>query len=350
MRIASFILAAGCAMAVADDGQARVQLNQPLGVSMPRMMTPSQYISPTQARENEARLGLTRNDRRDIQRALQDLGYNSGYADGNFGTRTRAAISDWQEDNSFWPTGYVSRSMLRRMNEQLDDRNPGNNDWQHQADLDYWRQTGASAGNIEGMRRYLQRYPNGHYANYARNSLNAYDEEQRLADRDSWREAKQLDTIRAYRSYLRQYPNGRYANDARRRIDKLMNQANPPEDHQAWQRARQKDTIAIYERFLRDYPNSSFAREARARLKELRRPALPTVAEMRAEEERLLPNAYSTQRFMQGLRQLGYNPGPNRDGITEKTREVIRTIQRKSGRRVTGYVDSWLLNVARHAP
>ena len=351
MRIASFILATGCALG-ATTGQATVLTESTTGFGYPYLVVQAQYISPSQARAEEARLGLSRSERREIQRALQVLGYNTGYADGYFGQRTRTAIVYWQEDNGLWPTGYVSRRMLRLMDEQLDE-DSGGSDWQHQADLAYWQETGAAGGDIEGMRRYLERYPNGHYADHARSQINAHDEAQRRADRRAWREAEHLDTIRSYDSYLDRFPEGRYADQARQRIHELSNLAGPPEDHRAWQRARQKDTIAIYDRFLRDYPQSSFVDEARARLKELQTPALD-IAALEAEENRVLPSDYHVQQFMRGLRQLGYRPAnnsPDREGrFSKQTRDVIRTIQRKTGRPITGYVDAWMVNFARHTP
>ena len=43
----------------------------------------------------EAGLGLTREDRRGIQRALSAAGFRPGQPDGLFGRRTRVAIAEW---------------------------------------------------------------------------------------------------------------------------------------------------------------------------------------------------------------------------------------------------------------
>lgn len=58
------------------------------------------------AGEGEAKLGLTRGQRREVQQALTALGFNAGGADGIFGPRTRAAIKDYQTANKHLPTGY----------------------------------------------------------------------------------------------------------------------------------------------------------------------------------------------------------------------------------------------------
>ena len=55
----------------------------------------------------EAGLGLTREDRRRIQRALTAQGYRPGSPDGQFGRRTRTAIAEWQAARGAKPTGYL---------------------------------------------------------------------------------------------------------------------------------------------------------------------------------------------------------------------------------------------------
>ena len=55
----------------------------------------------------EAGLGLTREDRRRIQRALTAEGFRPGRPDGLFGQRTRTAISGWQTARGVKPTGFL---------------------------------------------------------------------------------------------------------------------------------------------------------------------------------------------------------------------------------------------------
>ena len=55
----------------------------------------------------ETELGLGRDERRRIQRALSSAGFESGHPDGLFGPRTRAAIREWQKAQGLEPTGYL---------------------------------------------------------------------------------------------------------------------------------------------------------------------------------------------------------------------------------------------------
>jgi peptidoglycan hydrolase-like protein with peptidoglycan-binding domain len=60
------------------------------------------------AAETEAQLGLTRSQRITIQSQLTKIGYNTGVADGLWGSRTRGAIAAWQKANKQRETGYVT--------------------------------------------------------------------------------------------------------------------------------------------------------------------------------------------------------------------------------------------------
>jgi peptidoglycan hydrolase-like protein with peptidoglycan-binding domain len=65
------------------------------------------------AAQVEASLRLTRTQRIDIQRQLTKIGYNTGVADGLWGSRTRAAISTWQKANRRAQTGYVTAAQVK---------------------------------------------------------------------------------------------------------------------------------------------------------------------------------------------------------------------------------------------
>ncbi|MEM0948145.1 MAG: peptidoglycan-binding protein [Pseudomonadota bacterium] len=62
--------------------------------------------TPAQARAAE-RL-LSRDDREEIQRALQTLGFYQSGIDGAFGPGTRRAMADWQEAFGYEPTGILT--------------------------------------------------------------------------------------------------------------------------------------------------------------------------------------------------------------------------------------------------
>ncbi|MEZ5931546.1 MAG: caspase family protein [Alphaproteobacteria bacterium] len=51
-------------------------------------------------------------DRRQIQQALKALGYDMGAVDGIFGSRTRSALREWQQDNRYDATAYLSREQM----------------------------------------------------------------------------------------------------------------------------------------------------------------------------------------------------------------------------------------------
>ncbi|NGM46161.1 peptidoglycan-binding protein [Rhodobacter sp. SGA-6-6] len=70
----------------------------------------------------EARLGLSRDQRRLIQRQLTALGYNTGGADGLWGRNTRDAIRRWQAANRAEATGYVTARQVRLIGEQAGTR------------------------------------------------------------------------------------------------------------------------------------------------------------------------------------------------------------------------------------
>jgi len=64
------------------------------------------FETTAEARQNEA--GLTREERAQIQEALQWAGYYSSVIDAAFGPGTRAAMAAWQRDNGFEPTGIMT--------------------------------------------------------------------------------------------------------------------------------------------------------------------------------------------------------------------------------------------------
>ncbi len=65
------------------------------------------------ARLAEEALGLDRTQRRGIQRSLNVLNYNTRGVDGIFGSGTRNALTNWQQQQGFPQTGYVSRNIAR---------------------------------------------------------------------------------------------------------------------------------------------------------------------------------------------------------------------------------------------
>jgi peptidoglycan hydrolase-like protein with peptidoglycan-binding domain len=58
--------------------------------------------------------GMTMADRQALQRALTDAGYDTGGTDGVIGTKTKAAISAYQQASGLAVTGEPSLDLLRR--------------------------------------------------------------------------------------------------------------------------------------------------------------------------------------------------------------------------------------------
>ena len=66
----------------------------------------------------ERLLGLTWEERREIQRRLTQLGYNTWGIDGSFGRNTRRALAAWQRDEGLRASGYMTADQLRELRRQ----------------------------------------------------------------------------------------------------------------------------------------------------------------------------------------------------------------------------------------
>jgi peptidoglycan hydrolase-like protein with peptidoglycan-binding domain len=64
-------------------------------------------VSDEATEETEDQLGLTRTARREVQRRLTTLGFDTR-ANGRFEESTRAAISRWQEERGYPKTGFLN--------------------------------------------------------------------------------------------------------------------------------------------------------------------------------------------------------------------------------------------------
>lgn len=279
MQYIGFFLAAGLSMATVDGAKAASISGFPQGLTYGYSglaPTPAQYVNPYEARRREDAMELNRAARRAIQGNLQTLGFDPGPADGLFGTRTREAIAAWQRDVRKPVSGYLTRQQVRDLSEAANRVRPGGGQPSGSlaSDLSFWMQSGASSGQVEGLRRYLHRYPNGHFSNQARTQLQAHENRVSEDERELWQLARRLDTRRAYQLYLEEYPRGHYAANSRARLQDLDRPAPgasvQPDHLVAWSEAYQEDTIAGYERYLRNYPKSRHAPDARKRLQELR--------------------------------------------------------------------------------
>jgi peptidoglycan hydrolase-like protein with peptidoglycan-binding domain len=67
----------------------------------------------------EAGMGLTLAQRREIQLHLTRLGFDTRGADGAWGPNTRAAISRWQQANRLAVTGYLTAPQVDQIARQI---------------------------------------------------------------------------------------------------------------------------------------------------------------------------------------------------------------------------------------
>lgn len=88
----------------------------------------------------------------------------------------------------------------------------------------------------------------------------------------AWEIAAREDTSEGYLQFLAQYPDGEFAELARERMDALK-------ESRSWERAQFRDRLEDYRRFVENYPASEFAPAAQARIREMQRDAAWSAAE-----------------------------------------------------------------------
>ena len=255
-----------------------------------------------EAKSIEEGLGLSREDRREIQRNLALIGFDPKGIDGIFGPGSRAAIGDWQAENGFGKTGYLTGNQLLRLRDQAqaearrqEEEARQRREQEERRDRAYWQDTG-EAGGEEGLRAYLDRYPDGLFADEAQGRL---DE-----------------------------------------IEAVKREEAEREEREAWDAARNADTAESYSAFLNTYPDSTFASAARARLNELtdRQENAAEIEAARAQERQFTSTLIARVLIERRLGSLGTNPGAADGNFTRQTRRAIRQFQRSRNLPVTGFI------------
>ncbi|SEO71321.1 Putative peptidoglycan binding domain-containing protein [Salinihabitans flavidus] len=236
------------------------------------------------ARATEARLGLSAQDRRQIQADLKLLGFDPRGVDGVFGPGSRAAIAAWQRANNAPETSYLTIDQVARIERQAAGRREDLRAEREREDRAYWRQTGAD-GSPQGLRAYLERYPEGIFASEARTQLEKVEREAREA---AWRQAEQRGTAEAYRVFLDRFPEGPHSEEAQRRLERIQVEEQ-----------RGKD---------------------------------------RREEEQVMSSPVLRALVETRLMSLGFNPGQIDGKFDEATRRAIAGFQRQRGIVPTGYL------------
>ncbi|GEM_PF-2947219 len=237
----------------------------------------------------ESALGLSRNQRRSIQADLTILGHDLGTIDGVFGNATRRAIRNWQRDQRFSRTGYLTAEQLVQLDRGAD---AVRRDLEVR-DRAFWARSGA-AGTVAGLQAYLEQFPEGLFAGRARDQLS---ELLRDDDQEEWLRAAEINTLQAYQRYLQRYPQGIYNRLAKVRIQEFA--VDEPDPH----------------------------------------------ADARRAEERLRLDESSRLLIELRLAGLGYRVGGTDGNFNNATRNAIRQYQTDRRLPVTGYVSSTMIRM-----
>lgn len=255
------------------------------------------------ARLAEEAIGLSREQRRDLQRNLSLLDFNTRGIDGIFGPGTRNAITNWQQQNGFAQTSYLTPEQIGRIDAQAARRSAEieaeaerQREEAARADRAFWAETG-QRGDEPGLRAYLDRYPDGLFAETAADRLTLIEEEKR--------------------------------------------RAAAAEDKAAWDRARETDSIEAYRDYLSAFPEASFEAEAEARIAALSEEVAQSDARAAAEaaERALGLNGLTARLVEQRLEAQGLEPGEIDGSFDEATRRAIRRYQRERDLDASGYLD-----------
>ncbi|WP_371059247.1 peptidoglycan-binding domain-containing protein [Rhodosalinus sp. 5P4] len=253
------------------------------------------------ARLAEDALNLTRDERRQIQRHLTLLDHEPRGIDGIFGPGTRGAITRFQRDAGLPETGYLSARQIEMLDRQAERR---------QAELE-----------AEAERRRL---------------------EQERRDRAAWEATGSGADEAGLRTYLQRFPDGLFADIATERladIEAAKRDRAAERDRLAWEEARAAGTVAAYQAYLRAFPDGAFAAEAQARIAALQDDGSARQQQAREAEEALGLNILTRTLVERRLDQLGLEPGPADGVFDEATRRAIRRFQRARDLAVTGYLD-----------
>ncbi|WP_298259891.1 peptidoglycan-binding domain-containing protein [uncultured Litoreibacter sp.] len=255
------------------------------------------------AQAGEAALKLDRDKRREIQRGLSLLEYDPKGIDGILGKGSRAAIAKWQEANNEAATSYLTLAQIERLQAQADRRSREleeeariRQEELERKDRAYWRASGKS-GDEPGLRTYLEKYPDGVFAEIALARLQPFEEARRSAaaaqDRADWDAAVSVGSLAAYEGYLQANPQGAFAVQARTQIAEQEFEAK----------------------------NANALRAA-------------------ARNEQRLGLSSGTQRLVEDrLRALGLKPGAVDGVFDEDTRRAVRRYQEARQLPRTGYLD-----------
>jgi peptidoglycan hydrolase-like protein with peptidoglycan-binding domain len=143
--------------------------------------------------QTEQSLNLAPEDHTELQQRLQALGLYTGPIDGNLGAGFRAAIGNWQRQHQLAPTGWLGPVQLQALKAESD--------------------------------AVAQQQPGGPGAPPAAGGPASSDKA--AMESKFWDSAERSNSAADYQAYLQAFPNGLYAQMARNRIASLNN-GSPP--------------------------------------------------------------------------------------------------------------------------
>ncbi|SEV87457.1 Putative peptidoglycan binding domain-containing protein [Aliiroseovarius sediminilitoris] len=255
------------------------------------------------AERAEAALGLTRSERRNVQRDLTILGHSPGGIDGIFGRGSRAAIEAWQKDQGHETTGYLNARQIKALQ----------------------RQASRRAAELEEAARERAA-------------------EETRQDNAFWNKNGKDGSAKGLLAYLKKYPDGLHSDEANEALAKLQGGGNGKASKielENWNIAKAKDTVQAYDTFLRRHPNGYFSAVAANRIEELKQ-AQRRQAEQKAlaaAEASLLKNGPLRLIVEQRLSGQGFKTGQVDGAFDAQTRKALRQYQKSRGLAVTGFVD-----------
>ena len=136
----------------------------------------------------------------------------------------------------------------------------------------------AQKGNsIDDYQVYLDSYPKGKYIAFAKAKIKKIKEAQQAAqeqqEQSAWDTAQQENSEQSLNRYLQGYPNGRFAGFAKSRLGKLKTDQTYKEESDLWQKAEAGNDQAAVESYLNKYPAGRYIAAASAKLKAIKEEA-----------------------------------------------------------------------------
>lgn len=243
-------------------------------------------------KHQENQLGLSRGQRRAVQEDLTYLGYDTRGIDGVFGNGTRQAITRFQQASALPATGYLDATTLAMLSEQAD----------------------------------RKRLRDG----------KAHERQ----DRRLWQDVDARHSLAGYEEYLAAYPNGLFADEARQRHADLSRAQSSDDDQAAWDKAIYHDGMTGYQAYLKSFPRGIYAAEAQARVDAFVRLQIDRdlMGSLQDQERNIAGNKISRLLVEQRLSTHGEDPGAIDGVFDENTRRALRRFQRSRGLLVTGLV------------